>query len=168
MAARPAGLVAGIACGVGAAMMWAGGFVTARHGIAVGLSPFDIAFHRYVWAGLAFLPSVLGRGVRDLNGVGWGRGAMLAVLGGPGQAAVSASGFLLVPLAHGGVIQPSCATLGGMFLAPVMLGEKLPRTRLYGAIAIVAGLVVIGQEAMRTIGTHGLLGDFAFASAGLM
>ena len=59
MAARPAGLIAGIACGVGAALMWAVGFVAARHGIAIGLSPFDITFHRYVWAGFAFLPSVL-------------------------------------------------------------------------------------------------------------
>jgi drug/metabolite transporter (DMT)-like permease len=168
MAARPAGLVAGIACGVGAAIMWACGFGAARHGIAIGLSPFDIAFHRYVWAGFAFLPSVLGRGARSLNGIGWGRGAMLALLGGPGQAAVSASGFLMVPLAHGGVIQPSFATLAGMFLAPVMLGEKLPRMRIYGAIAIVAGLVVIGQEALQTIGPHGLLGDFTFAMAGLM
>jgi drug/metabolite transporter (DMT)-like permease len=168
MAARPAGLVAGIACGVGAAIFWAGGLAAARHGAAIGLSPFDIAFHRYVWAGFAFLPSVLSQGARDLNGVGWGRGAMLALLGGPGQAVVSVTGFLLVPLAHGAVIQPSCAALAGMFLAPVVLGEKLPRVRIYGAIAIVAGLAVIGREALSTIGAHGLLGDFTFAVAGVM
>jgi drug/metabolite transporter (DMT)-like permease len=168
MAARPAGLVAGIACGVGAAIFWAGGLAAARHGVAIGLSPFDIAFHRYVWAGFAFLPSVLSQGARDLNGVGWGRGAMLALLGGPGQAVVSVTGFLLVPLAHGAVIQPSCAALAGMFLAPVVLGEKLPRVRIYGAIAIVAGLAVIGREALSTIGAHGLLGDFTFAVAGVM
>ena len=168
MAARPAGLVAGIACGGGAAIVWAGGLAAARHGAAIGLSPFDIAFHRYVWAGFAFLPSVLSQGARDLNGVGWGRGAMLALLGGPGQAVVSVTGFLLVPLAHGAVIQPSCAALAGMFLAPVVLGEKLPRVRIYGAIAIVAGLAVIGREALSTIGAHGLLGDFTFAVAGVM
>jgi drug/metabolite transporter (DMT)-like permease len=168
MAARPAGLVAGVACGVGAAIFWAGGFAAARHGIAVGLSPFDIAFHRYVWAGFAFLPSVLSQGARDLNGVGWGRGAMLALLGGPGQAVVSVTGFLLVPLGHGAVIQPSCAALAGMFLSSLVLGEKVPRVRVYGAIAIVAGLAVIGREALTTIGTHGLLGDFTFAVAGVM
>jgi drug/metabolite transporter (DMT)-like permease len=165
---RDHALVTGIACGVGAAIMWAGGFAAAQHGIAVGLSPFDIAFHRYVWAGFVFLPSVLSRGARDLNGVGWGRGLTLALLGGPGQAVVSATGFLLVPLAHGGVIQPSCAALTGMFLAAVVLRERLPRVRIYGAIAIVAGLAVIGGEALTTIGTHGLLGDFTFAMAGVM
>jgi drug/metabolite transporter (DMT)-like permease len=168
MAARPAGLVAGIACGVGAALMWAGGFVAAQHGIAIGLTPFDLMFHRYVWAGFAFLPSVVSHGLRDLDGVGWGRGIALAVLGGPGLALVSASGFLLVPLGHGGVIQPSCAALAGMFLAAAVLREHLPRVRVYGALTIVAGLAVIGGEALTTIGTHGLLGDLAFATAGVM
>jgi hypothetical protein len=46
MAERPAGLVAGIACGAGAALMWAGGFVAAQHGIKIGLTPFDLMFHR--------------------------------------------------------------------------------------------------------------------------
>jgi hypothetical protein len=54
MAARPAGLVAGIACGVGAALMWAAGFVAAQHGIAIGLTPFDLMFHRYVWRASPF------------------------------------------------------------------------------------------------------------------
>jgi drug/metabolite transporter (DMT)-like permease len=168
MAARPAGLVAGIACGVGAALMWAGGFVAAQHGIKIGLTPFDIMFHRYAWAGFAFLPSVVSHGLRDLDGVGWSRGIALAVLGGPGLALVSASGFLLVPLGHGGVIQPSCAALGGMFLAAAVLKEHLPRTRVYGALIIVMGLAVIGGEALATIGAHGLLGDLAFATAGVM
>src|SRR5439155_1145353 len=44
----------GIACGTGAALFWAGGFVAARHGIAAGFSPADIAFHRFVSAGLMF------------------------------------------------------------------------------------------------------------------
>jgi drug/metabolite transporter (DMT)-like permease len=168
MAARPAGLVAGIACGVGAALMWAAGFVAAQHGIKIGLTPFDIMFHRYVWAGFAFLPSVVSHGLRDLDGVGWGRGLALAVLGGPGLALVSASGFLLVPLGHGGVIQPSCAALAGMFLAAAVLREHLPRVRVYGALIIVMGLAVIGGEAVTAIGTHGLLGDLAFATAGVM
>ena len=162
------GVIIGIACGIGAAICWACGFTAARHGIAIGLSPFDIAFHRYAWAGLAFLPSVLRAGVRDLNGIGWGRGLVLALLGGPGQAVISAAGFLVVPLGHGGVIQPSCAALGGVLLATLALGERLPVARIYGAIIIVGGVAVIGHEALTTIGATGLAGDFSFALAGLM
>jgi drug/metabolite transporter (DMT)-like permease len=162
------GVVFGIACGVGAAVCWACGFAAARHGIAIGLSPFDIGFHRYVWAGLVFLPGVLRSGVGDLYGIGWQRGTALALLGGPGQAVISAAGFLVVPLGHGGVIQPSCAVLGGILLATLVLREKLPAIRLYGAIVIVAGVAVIGHEALTTIGASGLVGDLSFVLAGLM
>src|SRR5215472_13450588 len=159
---------AGIACGTGAAFFWAGGFVAARHGIAAGFSPADIAFHRFVWAGLAFLPFVARAGLRDLGGLGWAKGVALTLVGGPPLAFLSYAGFLFVPLAHGGVIQPSCAALGGLALATLALKEKLPARRAAGAAVIVAGPAVIGGEALATIGAHGLIGDLSFATAGLM
>ena len=160
--------LAGIACGTGAALFWAAGFVVARHGIAAGFSPADIAFHRFVWIGLAFLPFVARDGLVDLGGIGWPRAIVLTLLVGPIFAIVSFAGFLWVPLGHAGVIQPSCAALGGLLLAALVLKEKLPASRITGAAMIVIGLIVIGLEALATIGTHGLLGDFAFAVAGLM
>ena len=159
---------AGIACGAGAALFWAAGFVAARHGIAAGFSPADIVFHRFVWAGLVFLPFLARAGLRDLGGVGWGKGVALTLLGGPPLAFLSYAGFLFVPLAHGGVIQPSCAALGGLVLATLVLKEKLPVQRAAGALVIVAGLAVIGADALATIGTHGLVGDLSFVTAGLM
>ena len=158
----------GIACGVGAAVFWAAGFVAARHGIAIGLSPADLALHRYLWSGLAILPFVLANGASDVRAIGWFPALALTLLGGPLLAIISYAGFLLVPLGHGAVIQPSCAALGGLLLATIMLKEKLPLTRAAGALIIIAGLMVIAGEALATIGTHGLLGDFAFATAGLM
>ena len=159
---------AGIACGVGAALFWAAGFVAARHGIAIGFSPADIVFHRFVWAGLVFLPFVARAGLRDLGGVGWAKGVALTLLSGPPIAFLSYAGFLFVPLAHGGVIQPSCVALGGLALAKLVLKEKLPAGRVAGAAVIVAGLAVIGADALATIETHGLVGDLSFATAGLM
>jgi len=159
---------AGIACGVGAALFWAAGFVAARRGIAIGFSPADIVFHRFVWAGLVFLPFVARAGLRDLGGVGWAKGVALTLLSGPPIAFLSYAGFLFVPLAHGGVIQPSCAALGGLALATLVLKEKLPAARATGAAVIVAGLAVIGADALATIGTHGLVGDLSFVTAGLM
>ena len=160
--------MAGIACGIGAAVFWAVGFVAARHGIAAGFSPADIVLHRFVWAGLAFLPLIVREGFADLGSVGWRRGVLLTLIGGPPFSHLSYAGFLLVPLAHGAVIQPSCAAIGGLVLATLVLKEKLPLQRAAGAAFIVVGLCVIGGEALATIGTHGLLGDLAFASAGLL
>ena len=45
----------GVLCGAGSALFWAFGFVAARHGVTVGLSPLVIALHRFVWPGLALL-----------------------------------------------------------------------------------------------------------------
>lgn len=156
----------GILCGVGAAVFWAAGFVATRHGIDAGFSPFDIVLHRVLPSALALLPLFVRDGAADLNGIGWDRGIALTILGGPGLAIVSYSGFLLVPLGHGGVIQPSCAALIGLLLATIVLKERLPLQRAVGAAVIVGGLAVIGGEAVATIGGPGVIGDLMFVTAG--
>lgn len=161
-------ITVGIVCGTGAALFWAAGFAATRHGLDAGFSPVDLTIHRFLWFGLAMLPFVVRAGIKDLNGVGWGRGVLLAILGGPGFAIISFAGFLLVPLGHGGVIQPSCAMLGGILLATFLLGEKILASRAIGALIIVCGLVVIGAEAVTTIGIHGVAGDLVFVLTGLM
>jgi drug/metabolite transporter (DMT)-like permease len=158
----------GIFCGIAASLFWAAGFAGARHGLTVGFSPIDLTVHRFLWSGLAFLPLVAGGGIRDLNGIGWGRGILLAVFGGPCFALISYAGLLLVPLGHGGVIQPSCATLGGLLLATFWLGEKITTRRTIGALIIICGLLVIGAEAAVAIGVHGVAGDLMFVLNGTM
>jgi len=151
-----------------AAGFWAAGFVGVRHGLNVGFSPADLALHRYLWPGLALLPVVLRAGIGDLDGIGWGRGIFLTVLGGPVFAIIGYAGFLLVPLGHGGVIQPSCGALGGLLLATLVLREKLIVSRLIGALIIIGGLLVIAGEGAATIGAQGVGGDLALALAGFM
>jgi drug/metabolite transporter (DMT)-like permease len=156
----------GVACGAVAALFWALGFVAARQGVTSGLSPLVIALHRFAWPGLALLPLVAKNNFADLRVIGLRRAAALAVFGGLPLALLSYVGYVLVPLGHGAVIQPSCAALGGLVLARLVLKEPLPARRILGALAIVAGLLVIGAEALQTIGTHGLVGDFLFVAAG--
>jgi drug/metabolite transporter (DMT)-like permease len=158
----------GVICGIVAAGFWAAGFVGVRHGLNVGFSPADLAVHRYLWPGLALLPVVLRAGIGDLDGIGWGRGILLTVLGGPVFAIISYAGFLLVPLGHAGVIQPSCGALGGLLLATLVLREKLIVSRLIGALIIIGGLLVIAGEGAATIGAQGVGGDLALALAGFM
>ena len=164
--AKPALL--GVACGVGAALCWALGFVATRHGLKIGFTPPDLLMHRFLWSGIAFLPLVLRAGVCNLGGIGWGRGLVLMVLGGPVMSLISYTGFLFVPLGHGSVIQPSSATLGGVLLAAVFLRERVPASRVLGAVVIVGGLAVIGAESIGHIGSHGVLGDLLFVLTGLM
>ena len=158
----------GVACGVGAALCWALGFVATRHGLKLGFTPADLLMHRYLWSGIVFLPLVLRAGVGNLCGIGWGRGLVLMVLGGPVMSLISYIGFLFVPLGHGSVIQPSSATLGGLLLAAVFLRERVPPLRVLGAVVIVGGLAVIGAESIGHIGSHGVLGDLLFVMTGFM
>ena len=104
--------------------------------------------------------------MRISGGVRLRRGIALAFFGGLPLALFSYLGYVLVPLGHGALIQPACAALGGLLLAWLVLKEPLPLRRIVGAIAMLAGLVVIGAEALRTIGRSGVGGDLLFVAAG--
>jgi drug/metabolite transporter (DMT)-like permease len=89
------------------------------------------------------------------------------VLGGPGLSILSHAGFILAPLGHGAVIQPSTATLGGLLLATIVLREHPSAARVAGALIIVGGLLLMGIDALLNIGTHALGGDALFITAGM-
>lgn len=165
-AAARSGIVIGILCGIGAAFGWAAGFVAAKHGVSVGFSPSDLAFHRFFWSGLLLMPIAVRGGFTNLGGIGWGRGLVMSVLSGPPQAFIAYTGFTLVPLGHGTTIQPACAALFGLILASVVLHERVTMSRLVGGATIIAGLLVFGAESLTVIGSHGVGGDLMFVTAG--
>src|SRR5579862_196810 len=156
----------GMLCGASSALFWSFGFVAARHGILIGMSPLVLALHRFIWPGFALLPVVAAGGFADLDGLGWRRGIALTLCGGLPLALWSYVGYVYVPLGHGSIIQPSCAAVGGLLLARFILKEALPPRRIAGAATIVLGLVVIAAEALHTMGSQGLLGDLLFVAAG--
>ena len=159
-------MLLGVLCGAGSALFWAFGFVAARHGVLAGMSPLVLSLHRFIWPGLALLPLVATEGVGDLGGLGWRRGVALTLVGGLPLALWSYAGYVYVPLGHGSIIQPSCAAIGGLLLARLFIKESLPPRRIAGAAIIVAGLAVIGAEALHTMGRDGVLGDLLFVAAG--
>ena len=166
VAARSSDKLAGVLCGTGAAFGWAAGFVAAKHGIAIGFSPADLAFHRFFWSGLLLMPLALHEGIKDFGGIGLFRSLLMSVLAGPPQAMTAYAGFILVPLGHGTTIQPACAALFGLILAVAMLGERPTLQRIVGGVTIVAGLMAFGWESLSTIGRQGIGGDLLFVTAG--
>ncbi|HTL65860.1 MAG TPA: DMT family transporter [Pseudolabrys sp.] len=160
-------MIIGIVCGTLAALAWAAGFVAAKHGIQVGFSPADLAFHRFFWTGVLVLPLIVREGLRDLGGIGWGRASVMTVLSGPPQSLLAYTGFILVPLGHGTTIQPACAALSGLVLASLILHEKVTLQRIIGGAIIITGLLMFGAESLTTIGHSGVGGDLLFATAGL-
>jgi drug/metabolite transporter (DMT)-like permease len=160
-------MIIGIVCGTLAALAWAMGFVAAKHGVQIGFSPADLAFHRFFWSGLLMLPLIVREGIRDLGGIGWSRASVMTVLSGPPQSLLAYTGFILVPLGHGTTIQPACAALSGLVLASLILHEKATLQRIIGGAIIIGGLLVFGAESLTTIGNSGVGGDLLFATAGL-
>ena len=135
----------GLLFGLAAVAMWGIYLATTRAGIVSGLRPIDLVVVRYVPAALIMLPWLLRAGPRDLGGVGWGRGAWLALCAGPVFIALAAGGYDHAPLAHGAVMQPSTAALASLVLAALVLGERVPPARWAGVAVIVAGIALIAS-----------------------
>ncbi|MDF1793631.1 MAG: DMT family transporter [Thalassobaculaceae bacterium] len=157
--------VVGALFGMTAVVIWGGFLAYARLGVSIGLGPGEFIVLRYVTAGLIMLPFLLRSGLRDLGGVGWGRGAILALVAGPPFIAVSVTGFQFAPLAAGAVVQPAAITLFSLPLAWLVLRAHPTRTQFLAMAIVVAGLalmlVATGVEARPL-----LLGTGFFATAG--
>src|SRR5260370_7285666 len=101
----------GVLCGAGSALFWSFGFVAARHGVLVGLSPLVLSLHRFVWSGLILLPFMAASGLRDLGGVGWRHGILLTAFGGLPLPLGSSFSYLFPPPAPDPIFPPPPAPL---------------------------------------------------------
>src|SRR5262245_12425402 len=104
----------GYLLGLIAALIWGSYMALARSGISSGLTATDMAFLRFVPAGILMLPWLLLNRPATLGGVGIGRSLILCLVLGPPFILFGVGGYNFAPLAHGVVIMPSSATIGGL------------------------------------------------------
>ena len=128
---------AGLAWGLLAAAIWTVYAVLARLGIKSGLSPLDMTLLRFAPGALVMLPFVLRWGLRDLAGIGWRRGVVLAALSGPVFSLLMMTGFAYAPLAHGAVIAPACQMLAGIGLSAWLARAPVTRETFGGAAFVL-------------------------------
>ncbi len=157
---------AGLAWGLLAAAIWTVYSVLARLGIKSGLSPMDMTLLRFTPGALVMLPFVWRWGLRDLAGIGWRRGVVLAALSGPVFSLLMMTGFAYAPLAHGAVIAPACQMLTGIGLSAWLARAPVTRETVWGAGFVLLGLVFMGGDALVHADGSVLLGDALFAAAG--
>lgn len=160
------GLGRGYLLGCIAAVIWGGYLVTSRRGIAAGLSPADMAFLRYVIAGVVMLPFLLRHAPLRLAGVGWRKGLILACLAGPPFVLVGASGFRFAPLAHAAVIQLGSVILVSTALAAITLRERPGPAGLVSLSLVLLGLFVTAGSGLAGGRPDAWRGDLLFALAG--
>lgn len=163
-AAMPA--FAGFAWGLTAALIWGGYLAFARAGIVGGLAPLDFALLRYGTAALLVLPFLPRLGLRDLGGIGWRRGLVLALFAGPAFILLGTWGYRFAPLAHGAVVQPAVVTIATMLLAMLVLRERIARRRWLGVGIVLGGLALVSGAGLGQGGAW--RGDLIFAAAGLL
>lgn len=164
-------LLAGIASGLIAALIWGAWPVLSRAGVAVGgsLTALDITALRFGVAGLILLPVLLRLG---LAGIAPLPVLLLSVGAGAPYVMTAVTGLSMAPATHAGIIIPSCmlsfTALGGW----LFLGDRPSRTRLAGMAAILAGVGLVGSKAFLSDGapfdTDTLTGDALFVASGLL
>ena len=134
---------------------------------AQGLRPWDMTLLRFGGGALLVLPFLLRRGrLHDLDGLGWRRGAGLALAGGPLFGLVVYSAFALAPLAHATVFPPACVMVTVLALSALLLGERPARFQLGGCALLALGLLALAYDGLAAGGRLTWLGDLLFALAG--
>jgi drug/metabolite transporter (DMT)-like permease len=129
------------------------------------LDAWDVTALRFGVAGLLLLPLFARRrrgSVRPLSAV------FLACGAGAPYVLLTAGGLAFAPGGHMGVITPRCMLLCSTLGSRLILKEPLTRSRIAGAVAIMAGLVSLGWDGLANHGDLTWLGDSMFALGGLL
>lgn len=159
------GYVCGCILAVGASVS----FAMARAGVVAGLAPGDLVLARFGVAGLLLLLPLLRWGIADLAGIGWRRGLVLTLLGGPAFALMQLGGYAFAPLAHGAVIHPASVTVLSTGIAAFALGERLSRAHVVGSVLAIAGIILISWQGLHAhAGEQSWIGDLLFFSSAVI
>lgn len=161
-------LMRGLGWGLLAAAIWACYTVLARLGAKAGYSAPDLTFLRFAPGALLTLPLMWRWGWRGLAGIGWGRGAVLALLAGVGFSLLFMSGFQFAPLVHGAVFAPASQMTAGLLLSAWLAHQPITRESIVGAFGVLLGLLCMGGDALlHGEGRTTLFGDLLFMLAGV-
>ena len=159
----------GVFCGCLLAISASLSFAWARAGILGGMTAMDLTLIRFCVAGTIFLPVLLRAGLWSLAGIGWPRGLVLLLTGGPLFILPQAAGYVFAPLAHGGVIAPATVTVFSTILAAIFLRERLNLTHIIGAGLVITGIVLISWHGlMAEPGSKTWIGDLLFIGSSLL
>jgi len=146
--------------------VYAANFVAVRYSVQHGLTSFDLAALRFGAAGLLLLPYLVSVGIRDLGGIGWRRGVVLASLAGAPYAVVFFIGLSHAPAAHGAVLNPGLVP-SVVFLVLVAQGvQTFSARRAVSLVLIVIGLVLVTRSSF-SAGGDILFGDALLFATGI-
>ncbi|SFI12674.1 Permease of the drug/metabolite transporter (DMT) superfamily [Bosea sp. OK403] len=151
-----------------AMVIFGANFVVSRQAILNGLSPHDLLALRFGTAGLILLPTFLSGGLSTCGGVGWGRGATLAIMSGLPMSYLLLTGLTYAPAAHGATIGPGLVTVIGIVGGVILFATVLTRQLVLGIGAVLFGLACLAIAGSTHTNPTILLGDLCFLGVGLI
>lgn len=145
--------------------IWTSFIIIARASAAGHLSAFDIAWARFVGAGLVMLPWAWWWVRRDraraaaggpaaissfwgLSPLPFGMTCWLGMAAGVGYGMLVYSGFFFAPAAHASVLMPGMLPLWTALLAAVFLGERITARRAGALSLLVLGAALVGGASL--------------------
>ncbi|MBL8339928.1 MAG: DMT family transporter [Rubrivivax sp.] len=168
--------------------IWVSFILVARGSARGTLTPWDIAWLRFMFSGAVVLPlawrfrhallagltpEVSGQlpraGGVSPSGVALRRALALGLSGGIGYCLLAYSGFFLAPVSHAAVLLPGSLPLWSALGAWWLLGERPTASRWVGLALIVAGGVAVAGASLReAFGGQGTWrGDLLFVAASM-
>lgn len=157
---QPSPRVVGWLAAVVTVLIWTSFIVVARATAHKTLTSFDIAFMRFVGAGLVLAPvgwwmvrrlRAVGDGAPHwlrMSPLGWRLTATVGMVGGVAYACIAYSGFYYAPATHASVLMPGSLPLWTTLLAAVFLHDRITRTRAIGLGLILAGDLLVGGSSL--------------------
>lgn len=153
---------------LGAVLIYGANFSLSRHATQQGLTPSDLVALRFGVGSLLMLPFFIKAGWRDCAGLGWRRGAILAVMSGAPMAILMNTGIALSPAAHGAAIQPGVVTVMGAVGSAILFGVRPPRIVIIGLGVVLCGLACVGLAGGLSGSRQVIVGDICFFLAGIL
>jgi drug/metabolite transporter (DMT)-like permease len=150
----------------GAFLVMAGQFAVAKRGLSAGLTAYDIAALRFVGAALPAALILMRRGGAGLGGVGYGRGALLALIAGSPYAVLMYVALGLAPAAHAAMLIPGLGIVVATVFGAAWVGERHGRGRYAGILIVLTGLAVLGAGGAYSSPLTGL-GDLLLVIGGV-
>lgn len=141
----------------GAVACWSGFVLVSRLGGRGALAPLDVMALRFMVGGFLLL-FLLRPGRLWLN---W-RGLVLTLTGGIGYCLAVYQGFRHTSAVHAAVMLPGLIPFGAALFSYLLLGDRPPRLRLLGLVAIGGGGVLMLSS---TSGNGSLVGDLWLIAA---
>lgn len=152
----------GLACAVGVVLLFSSFVIVSRYGLRTELEPTDLAFLRYVVAGLVLLPVFLRHGTAGLT---LRQAVALSGLGAIGFALLAYHGFQLAPASHGSALIHGALPALSLVLACLFARSVPQRLSLAGAVTIAAGVLLMIWDSLSLTDRGQLFGDLLLLCA---